>query len=258
MATPEFTRAGDSGTRSRRPRSQIFCRVPVVQEGRGVFPEQELSGRLCRKRIAIAINAIAINLIRLRAMGIRSLARALRIGGCGGRRNAIGAAGQGTRSGQCQRRDVVSATASDTTASRHHPASAITLRDLTARDYAVDAEPTRGVRCAVGAMARALTPGIDPVSCPPSSAPRWDQPPHPRRRRPRLNLPPQHPSTRYGSSRPSASLRRPRSICSSDLWIGGDHEHLPRYEARGQHCDQQHHRHAAVQDSRGIRGFPRV
>jgi hypothetical protein len=35
MATLEFARAGDSGTRSRRPRSQIFCQVPVVQEGRG-------------------------------------------------------------------------------------------------------------------------------------------------------------------------------------------------------------------------------
>ena len=94
------------------------------------------------------------NLIRLRATGSRSPARALHKGVRPGSPKAIGAADHGTRSGQCQRRDVVSATASDTTASRHHPASAITLRDLTARDYAVDAEPTMVVRCVVGAMTR--------------------------------------------------------------------------------------------------------
>src|SRR4051794_15827016 len=53
------------------------------------------------------------------------------------------------------------ATASDTTASRHHPAGVVTVRDCT-----VDAEPTMAVRCVVGAMARDLTPAIDPVSCP--------------------------------------------------------------------------------------------
>jgi hypothetical protein len=35
---------------------------------------------------------------------------------------------------------------------------AVTLRDLTTRDRAVDAEPTMTARCVVGAMARALAP----------------------------------------------------------------------------------------------------
>jgi hypothetical protein len=61
----------------------------------------------------------------------------------------------GTRPGQRQRHDVVSATASATTGPAvATPAGVITTRDLTVRDCAVDAEPTMAVRCVVGAMTR--------------------------------------------------------------------------------------------------------
>jgi hypothetical protein len=95
---------------------------------------QGITGRLCRKRIAIAIN-----LIRLCAARSRSPARAIRIGGSPGPLDATGAAGHGTRSGQRQRRDVVSASA--TTWPAADPAGAITVRDLSTRDCTVDAEP---------------------------------------------------------------------------------------------------------------------
>jgi hypothetical protein len=55
------------------------------------------SGRGCLTRSAGRRIAIAINLIRLRAMGIRSPARALHKGGPRVRCRAIGAAGHGTR-----------------------------------------------------------------------------------------------------------------------------------------------------------------
>jgi hypothetical protein len=51
---------------------------------------------------------------------IKSPIRAIRIGGLPGSLDAIGAAGQGTRSAAAHRCDVVGATASDTTARRRH------------------------------------------------------------------------------------------------------------------------------------------
>jgi hypothetical protein len=76
---------------------------------------------LCRKRIAISTN-----LLRLRVTDMRSPARAHHKGGPPGSLHATGAAGQGTRSGQRQRRAVVSASATTWSAAepgrRHHGA----------------------------------------------------------------------------------------------------------------------------------------
>jgi hypothetical protein len=76
---------------------------------------------------------------------------------------AIGAAGHGTRSAIATATTWSAATASDTTASRHHPAGVVTVRDLTVRDCTVDAESTMVVRCVGGVMAQALTLAIDPA-----------------------------------------------------------------------------------------------
>jgi hypothetical protein len=68
---------------------------------KGLFRGRGLSGRFCRKRIAISIN-----LIRLRATGIRSPARAHHKGGLPGPLEAIGAAGPWDPPG-CRQRHVV-------------------------------------------------------------------------------------------------------------------------------------------------------
>jgi hypothetical protein len=72
-------------------------RYPSFEEEGGVSG-QGISDRFHRKRIAISIN-----LIRLCAMGMRSPARAIRIGGLPGPLDASGVVGHGTRS----RHDVV-------------------------------------------------------------------------------------------------------------------------------------------------------
>jgi hypothetical protein len=96
-------------------------------------------------------NCDLINLIRLRATGIRSLAHALHKGGVGVRCMTIGAGGNGTRPGffvyvTRRRRDGVGR--------QSRPVSSpIPLRDLTARDRTSNL-PTMMVRRVVGAMTR--------------------------------------------------------------------------------------------------------
>jgi hypothetical protein len=155
----------------KRPRLQIFCRVPVVQEGRGRFPGGEYPAGSAGRRIAIAIN-----LIRLRATGIRSLARALRKGGPPGPRKAIGAAGPwdplrrgaSPRRGQRHRGAPLRCGPPPPPATRRPavatPAGVVTSRDLTSRDCTVDAEPTMMVRCVIGAMIRLSRPAS--ILCP--------------------------------------------------------------------------------------------
>jgi hypothetical protein len=66
---------GDTGFRQGRQRDhRISARYPSFKKEGGVS-RRRISSRLCRKRIAISIN-----LIRLRAAGIRSPARALHKG----------------------------------------------------------------------------------------------------------------------------------------------------------------------------------
>jgi hypothetical protein len=89
--------------------------------------------------------------------------RAHHKGGLPGSLDATCAAGHGTRSAIATATTWSAATASDTTASRHHPAGVVTVRDLTVRDCTVDAEPTMVVRCVGGVMAQALTLAIDPA-----------------------------------------------------------------------------------------------
>ena len=98
--------------------------------------------------------AISINLFRLSAMGMRSPARAHHKGVYPVRCMAIGAASHGTRSGQRQRRAVVSAT----TWSAADPAGVITVRDLATRDCTVDAELTTTVRSASSVPRPELAP----------------------------------------------------------------------------------------------------
>jgi hypothetical protein len=127
---------------------------------KGVFRGRGISGRFCRKRIAISIN-----LLRLRATGSRSPVRARHKGGPPGSLETIGAAGQGTR--QRHRHDVAS----------RRPASVITLRDCTVEPADYDGPP--GI---VGAVPR-LSPRHRCCVLPAIAAPRCGQPPRPRQRR---------------------------------------------------------------------------
>jgi hypothetical protein len=117
---------------------------------KGRFSGRGCSAAICRKRIAIAIN-----LLRLRAAGSMSPVRAHHKGGPPGPLETIGAAGQGTRSGQRRLFHL-----RDTTAPRRDqpspPAAVVTLRDLTARLAPQSNLPTTMVRCVVDAMTRLL------------------------------------------------------------------------------------------------------
>jgi hypothetical protein len=129
---------------SLRPRSQISARYPSVEKEGGVS-ERGISSRFCRERIAISKN-----LVRLRAMGIRSPARALRKGGPPVRwmRPVPPDKGPAPPSpapppGHRHRHDGISR--------RPRP---VPSRRMTTRPNL----PTMMVRCVVGAVARALTP----------------------------------------------------------------------------------------------------